>query len=85
MKKIIFSLILITLLCGCDNLANDKICNEGTNTTLITLTFNGESHEFVQYVSSGPANKAGIAHWPGCIYCNRQNQEGNPDSIQQAK
>ena len=55
------------------------------NAILVTFTFNGESHEFVQYVSSGPANKAGIAHWPGCIYCNRQNQEGNPDSIQQAK
>lgn len=85
MKKIIFSLILITLLCGCDNLPNDKICNKGKKTTLITLTFNGESHEFVKYVSSGPVTKVGIAHWPGCIYCNRQNQEGNPDSIQQAK
>ena len=65
MKKIIFSLILITLLCGCDNLANDKICNEEKNAILVTFTFNGESHEFVQYVSSGPANKAGIALWPG--------------------
>ena len=28
MKKIIFSLILITLLCGCDKLQNDTIYNE---------------------------------------------------------
>ena len=49
------------------------------NAILVTFTFNGESHEFVQYVGSGPTNTAGIAHWPGCIYCNRQNPEGNPD------
>lgn len=85
MKKIIFSLILITFLCGCDNLQNDTIYNEEKNAILVTFTFNGEIHEFVQYVGSGSTNTAGIAHWPGCIYCNRQNPEGNPDSIQQAK
>ena len=85
MKKIIFSLILITLLCGCDNCPNDTIYNEEKNATLVTFTFNGESHEFVLYVGSGPTKKASIAHWPGCIYCNRQNPEGNPDSIQQTK
>ena len=46
---------------------------------LVTFTFNGETHEFVRYVGSGPTKKGGIAHWPGCIYCNRQNPEGNPD------
>ena len=85
MKKIIFSLILITLLCGCDNCPNDTIHKEEKNAILVTFTFNGETHEFVRYVGSGPTKKGGIAHWPGCIYCNRQNPEGNPNSIQQAK
>lgn len=79
MKKIIFSLILITLLCGCNNLQNDTIYNDEKNANLVTFTFNGESHEFVLYDGSGPTKKGCIVHWPGCIYCNRQNQEGNPD------
>ena len=54
MKKIIFSLILITLLCGCDNCPNDTIYNKKKNATLVTFTVNGETHEFVRYVGSGP-------------------------------
>lgn len=79
MKKIIFSIGLITLLCGCDNGHNDRIYNDENNAILVTFTFNGEAHEFVKYVGIDHTTTNGIAHWPGCVYCNRQNPESNPD------
>lgn len=69
-KKIIFSIGLITLLCGCDN---DRIYSEENNASLVIITFNGERHQFVRYDLYHHKNTLGIAHWPGCVYCNRQN------------
>ena len=79
MKQIIFSIGIITLLYGCDNVYNDKIYNEENNASLVTFTFNGERHQFVKYDGASHRNTYGIAHWPGCVYCNKQNSEDNPD------
>lgn len=38
--------------------------------TLVDLTFNGETHEYVFYHRNfGDSSEGGLAHWEGCKYC----------------
>lgn len=42
--------------------------------SLIELTFNGETHEYIWFhMDSGQYSKGSVAHWAGCKYCKEKN------------
>lgn len=83
MKKILFILFTTCLIVSCDNEPIPTFSQEN-NALLFTITFNGESHEFVRYVGPQLQNTTrGIAHWPGCKYCQMQKEK--EDSINPPK
>lgn len=74
-------LILGLLLISCDGKSYKppvkKEKGDTKNTYIITLTVNGESHEFVEYFQrESSSSSVGMSHWPGCKYCkNTVNYE----------
>ena len=52
-------------------LNSDQVQNVST---LVELTFNGETHEYVWYHQhTGQCGMASVAHWAGCKYCKEKD------------
>lgn len=68
LRKFLIILPLLLVSCTSEKLNVHQVHGDSRDTDLITLTVRGESHEFVLYHFSDWHN--GIAHWPGCKYCN---------------
>ena len=52
--------------------ADSKLIQNGVS--LIELTFNGETHEYVWLnLGVGDCSKGSVAHWAGCKYCKEKS------------
>lgn len=75
MKKILLLLVLLSTV-GCDTRFTkdpEKIGRLVSSlATLIELTFDGETHEYVFYEKG---YEGSLSHWEGCKYCKQQNNK----------
>lgn len=76
MKKILIFIAIILCLSGCDNRTEEQKIESKRNyvqrnSSLIEITFNDETHEYVDYIDG---YRGSMSHWAGCKYCKNESE-----------
>ena len=72
---VIVGISITFIVSSCVDKSPEQVKREKENTaqkrsTLVDITFNGETHEYVFYNRSlGDSSEGSLAHWAGCKYC----------------
>lgn len=75
MKKILIFVAFILCLSGCDYRTEEQRSElkrnyVQRNSSLIEITFNDETHEYVDYIDG---YRGSLSHWEGCRYCKKED------------